>query len=186
MSGIEPKEFALMDGRKGMIRRAEKSDAASLLELFEAIITHDACNVTTQADFEKMEMTVEKEEKYIEDHHKDGNLLLVAHVNNAIAGTAAVENGIRARTAHTGMLHVSVDRPYRQNGVATALLQTALEWATKNPLIEKVALGVLANHTVAFNLYKKLGFIEEGRRIKEFKLASDTYVDGIVMYKFVK
>lgn len=170
MNSIEPKEFTLKDGRKGIVRRAGAADAGDLLKLFEAIITHDAYNVTALADFEKTEMTVEKEQKYIEDHQIENSLLLVAQVNNAIVGTAAIENGNRERTAHTGMLHVSVDRRYRQNGVATALLHAALEWAKDSPFIEKVALGVLANHAVAIDLYKKLGFVEEGRKIKEAQL----------------
>lgn len=186
MGRIDPKEVTLKDGRKAVIRHAEKSDAESLLKLFDAIIAQDAYNVTTPADVEKMNMTIEKEEKFIEDHQKDGHLALVLQIDSNIAGLISINNGIKYRTAHVGTMGISVDRQYRQKGVATALLKAAIEWAQSDPLIEKVALGVLANHIVAINLYKKLGFVEEGRKVKEFKIAPGNYMDDILMYKFIK
>lgn len=185
MSRFEPIEFVLKDGQKGIIRRAEKSDAESLLKLFEAIITHDNYNLTTRADFEKMEMTIEKEEQHIKDHQKDGCVLLAAWVDNALIGTVSIQNGNRQRASHVGTLHVSVDRHYRRNGVGAALIKAALDWAKNDPVIEKIALGVFSSHTGAIKLYKKLGFVEEGRKMKEFKVGTNEYVDDILMYKWV-
>jgi RimJ/RimL family protein N-acetyltransferase len=186
MSRIEPKEFVLKNGRKGVIRHAEKSDADSLLKLFDTIIAYDEYNVTTVADVEKLDMTVEKEEKYIEDHSKDGNLLLLAETDKRIIGMVGIENGGRQRTAHIGTLHINVDSEYRRNGIATKLLKTALEWAKDDQLIEKIELEVFANHTGAITLYKNFGFIEEGRKVKEIKISDDNYVDSVLMYKFVE
>ena len=186
MGKIVPKEFVLKDGRQGIIRHVEKSDAGSMLKLFDATVARDAYNVTTLADAEKMEMTIEKEEKYIIDHQKDGAVILGAVVDNALVGTVRIRNDSKQRIAHVGVLSISVDKEYRQNGVATALITTALEWAKNDPLVEKVALAVFANHTIAIDLYKRLGFVEEGRRIREFKIGPDEYADDIMMYQFVK
>ena len=60
-----------------------------------------------------------------------------------------------------------------------------LDWAEKNPLIEKVSLGVLSTNYRAIALYKSMGFVEEGRKIKEIKINENEYVDDILMYKFV-
>jgi len=38
----------------------------------------------------------------------------------------------------------------------------------------------------AIALRKKLGFLEEGRRIREIKIAGEKYVDDLLMYRFVK
>ena len=38
----------------------------------------------------------------------------------------------------------------------------------------------------AIALYRKNGFVEEGRRIQEVKMADGRYVDDILMYKLVK
>lgn len=186
MSRIEPKGFALKDGRKGIIRSADKSDAESLLKLMNTIITEEAYNVTTLNDLEKIDVTVEKEQKRIENHYRNGNIALVADVDGNIAGTVSIENGNRPRISHVVNLHISVQKEYRTNGVGTALLKTVLEWAKNDPVVEKVALGVFENNTTAIKLYEKFGFIEEGRRVKEIKISPDKYIDSILMYKFVK
>jgi len=53
------------------------------------------------------------------------------------------------------------------------------------PAYEKVCLGVFSTNEWAVALYKKMGFIEEGRKFKEFKLDNGDYVDDILMYQFV-
>ena len=69
--------------------------------------------------------------------------------------------------------------------IATVLLQSLIDWAAAKPLIEKIGLTVHANNENAIRLYRKFGFIEEGRRSKELKLGPDIYVDDILMYRFV-
>lgn len=58
-------------------------------------------------------------------------------------------------------------------------------WAAQHPLIEKVCLGVFSTNHRVIALYKSMGFAEEGRKIKEFKLNDTEYIDDILMYKFV-
>jgi RimJ/RimL family protein N-acetyltransferase len=60
-----------------------------------------------------------------------------------------------------------------------------LAWAEQHPSIEKVSLGVFSTNERAITLYKKMGFIEEGRKIKEFKMSDDEYIDDVLMYKLV-
>ena len=65
-------------------------------------------------------------------------------------------------------------------------METVIEWASEHRLIEKIGLGVFANNITAINLYKKLGFVEEGRKIREIKIGPNRYVDSVLMYKFIK
>lgn len=81
---------------------------------------------------------------------------------------------------------MSVLKEFRNKGVGRALIEVILTWAQTHPTIEKVGLAVLATNERAIYLYKSLGFVEEGRRIKEIKIGSNNYVDDILMYKFVK
>jgi RimJ/RimL family protein N-acetyltransferase len=73
----------------------------------------------------------------------------------------------------------------RGRGVGTALLQCFIEWAEANPLTEKVGLGVFARNETAIRLYRKFGFLEEGRQPKEVKMRPNEYEDVILMYRFV-
>ena len=186
MSRIESEEFTLKDGKKVLIRKARISDATNMLEIFYNVIDNDEYNLTMPSDVKKLKMTVKKERDYIKAQNKDGNILLVAEINNRVAGLVNLSKGARERISHIASFHLSVHKRYRRNGVASALIKAAIKQAEKDPLIEKIELNVFANHTAAIRLYKKFGFVKEGRRKKEFKIAPGKYVDDILMYKFVK
>lgn len=124
---------------------------------------------------------------WIQEHvDNPGQLLLLAEVNGTIIGNVTFEVGAFRRTSHRGNLGISVAKQWRERGVGTALLASLLEWATESPDIEKVCLDVFATNATAIGLYRKFGFIEEGRRIKDIKRGSDDYVDTVMMYKFVQ
>jgi len=97
-----------------------------------------------------------------------------------------LENDSRKRLAHVGSLAMSVQPKSRKKGVGTALLQSVMDWAKENPVIEKVTLEVFATNQPAIGLYKKIGFLEEGQKIRGVKITDAKYVDLIVMYRFVK
>lgn len=46
--------------------------------------------------------------------------------------------------------------------------------------LHKISLEVLSTNTVAYNLYKKIGFVEEGRKRDEV-LKNNQWVDSIIM-----
>jgi RimJ/RimL family protein N-acetyltransferase len=66
------------------------------------------------------------------------------------------------------------------------LMQSLIEWAEKNETIEKLTLAVFSTNVRAIALYKKLGFAIEGMCHRDIKIPDGTYVDSILMYKFVK
>lgn len=55
-----------------------------------------------------------------------------------------------------------------------------------NPLIDRVYLEVFATNANAIQLYRKLGFVEEGVRSKDIKLGPGRYMDTMTMGKFMK
>jgi len=91
-----------------------------------------------------------------------------------------------------GMLHVEVsrhgfgdlgmlvDRGWRGRGVGSALVQAAIDWARGQGL-HKLCLEVFAHNTAAIALYRKSGFAEEGRRVRQYRRASGEVWDSIVM-----
>ncbi len=81
---------------------------------------------------------------------------------------------------------MSVRHDWRDRGIGTALLQALMTWAEEHPLIEKVELSVFADNERAIHLYQKLGFLEEARRLRAFKLGPGQYVDEILLYRFAK
>jgi ribosomal protein S18 acetylase RimI-like enzyme len=79
-----------------------------------------------------------------------------------------------------GEIGMLVARDWRGRGVGSALLAAAIELARKRGM-HKLSLSVFAHNTAAIALYVKFGFVEEGRRVKQFRRASGELWDAIDM-----
>jgi RimJ/RimL family protein N-acetyltransferase len=79
-----------------------------------------------------------------------------------------------------GELGMLVERGWRGRGVGAALVQAAVGWARDQGL-HKLSLEVFAHNTAAIALYRKCGFMEEGRRVRQYRRASGELWDSIVM-----
>ena len=95
----------------------------------------------------------------------DGTLVAVAGA--AIVGSLHVE---QSRFGF-GELGMAVAREWRGRGVGSALLAAAIEWARERDL-HKLSLSVFPHNAAAIALYRKFGFVEEGRRLKHYRRAS--------------
>jgi ribosomal protein S18 acetylase RimI-like enzyme len=79
-----------------------------------------------------------------------------------------------------GELGMAVARPWRGRGVGSALVAAAIEHARAEGL-HKLSLEVFPHNEAALALYRKFGFVEEGRRVKHYRRASGELWDAIVM-----
>jgi RimJ/RimL family protein N-acetyltransferase len=79
-----------------------------------------------------------------------------------------------------GEIGMLVARDRRGRGVGTALMEAAIAWAREQGL-HKLSLDVFAHNEAAIALYRKLGFVEEGRRVKHYRRASGELWDAIEM-----
>ena len=79
--------------------------------------------------------------------------------------------------AELGML---VAREWRGRGVGSALLAAAIERARADGL-HKLSLEVFPHNEAGIALYRKFGFVEEGRRVQQFRRASGELRDSVVM-----
>lgn len=100
----------------------------------------------------------------------------VADAAGEVVGSLHVE-----RSRHGfGEFGMAVAREWRGRGVGSALLGTAIEWAREQGM-HKLSLGVFAHNDAAIALYRKFGFAEEGRRIKQYRRSSGELWDSIDM-----
>jgi putative acetyltransferase len=104
----------------------------------------------------------------------DGTLVAVAGA--AIVGSLHVE---QSRFGF-GELGMAVAREWRGRGVGSALLAAAIEWARERDL-HKLSLSVFPHNAAAIALYRKFGFVEEGRRVKQFRRANGELWDALDM-----
>lgn len=81
---------------------------------------------------------------------------------------------------------MSVVKDWRNQGVGVALLQGLVRWATAHERLENIELSVHATNERAIALYEKVGFVREGFRKRQLKYEDGSYVDSVLMTKFVK
>lgn len=184
MASIQTKTFTERTGHEFVIRTAQPEDAETLLAYIRPVAEETEFFVIEPDEFPA---TVDEERTWIQDHlDHPGKIILLAEAGGAIIGSVTFETGSFRRVSHRGNLGLAVVREWRERGVGTVLLRALLEWAESSPTVEKVCLDVFAINEPAIRLYKKLGFIEEGRRARDIKRGPDDYVDTLMMYRFVK
>ena len=183
MARITAQTITASTGEPVIIRSAQPDDAARLLAYVRSVAAETPFFIMEADEFN---FTDQQERQWIQDHlDGPGKLALVAEASAAVVGVLSFENGPHRRIAHRGTFGFSVAQQWRGKGIGTALLETLIAWAEANPLVEKIALAVFANNEPAIRLYRKLGFVEEGRRPREMKLGPGQYEDDIMMYRFV-
>lgn len=158
------------------------TDAEPLIKYVKEVLIGSKWALTRRHEYD---VTLEQQIKWIEKHHEGlGKLLLLAEAEREIIGMLDFSNYHREIHQHVGGFGLSVRADWRQSGIGKALLQTLLDWARANPVIEKVALVVCSTNKPALQLYRQVGFVEEGRRPREYRLGKDRYVDDMLMYLF--
>lgn len=79
-----------------------------------------------------------------------------------------------------GEIGMAIAREWRGRGVGSALMEAAIDWARAQGL-HKLSLGVFAHNAAGLALYRKYGFVEEGRRVKHYRRQSGELWDSIEM-----
>lgn len=167
-----------------IIRNVKVEDAEVLLDIESSVISEGDYFIVVSEEVDKKPLQEKKERiQSILDNIKE--TLIIAEVNGVVVGSIEFRSQNRKRLSHTGSVSMSISKNYRDMGIGKALLKALLDWAEENPLIEKVSLGVFSTNQRAISLYKQMGFLEEGRLIKEYKLNHGEYIDDVLMYKFV-
>jgi L-amino acid N-acyltransferase YncA len=154
-------------GRPFAVRPGRVEDARALAELFAAV-AEERDGIATEPPVD-VEARTEQFAATI-----DGTLVAVA--DDEIVRSIHVE---RSRFG-VGELGMTVARPWRGRGVGSALLAAAIDQARSDGL-HKLALEVFPHNAAGIALYRKHGFVEEGRRIKHYRRASGELWDSLVM-----
>jgi RimJ/RimL family protein N-acetyltransferase len=165
------------------LRTGNINDAKTILELEKEVLSENEFMISVIEEFEE---TYEQLRSWIQKIlENEREKLIVAEINGKVIGLIVFRSKNTKRLSHTGSFTAMINKEYRNQGIGKLLIKELLNWAEQNPLIEKVSLGVLSTNQRAIQLYKSMGFVEEGRKIKEVKFSKDLYVDDILMYKLV-
>jgi RimJ/RimL family protein N-acetyltransferase len=96
-----------------------------------------------------------------------------------VGGQAVGVLGVRVRIGIAG-LGMLVAEPWRGRGVGTALMGAALAWAADQGA-HKVFLEVWPHNSAAIALYRRMGFVEEGRLRRHYRRRNGELWDSLQM-----
>ncbi|MEM0155796.1 MAG: GNAT family N-acetyltransferase [Thermoplasmataceae archaeon] len=160
---IDPQEYA--------IREARISDAKGIIECMQSVMDEHTFLVSEY--YLLTERGEQDRLRNIED------LTLVLEYGPEIVGVLTLQRGMFKKNHHTASLGIAIKKNHRSMGHGTRLIKSAVEWA-KSKGIEKIWLEVFSTNTRAIEVYKKIGFIVEGNKEKQF-IIDGNYVDDVLM-----
>lgn len=167
-------KVTLKNNKKVLLRQATSNDANALLLLIKNYLDTSEYIPISSGDFNKTE---EEIKEWINKLSVASNsLMLVAEHNGELIGNLDLTGHHRKTLMHTAELGMGMLVEWRNTGLGTALLNSAIQWAKSNNTLE---------NTAGINLYKNLGFKEVGI-VPNFINDNDRYYDNMSMWLGVR
>jgi putative acetyltransferase len=105
--------------------------------------------------------------------------VFVAELDGRVVGLAGL-HGKEGKKRHVGTVGLMVHDAFAGRGVGARLLGKVLDLADNWLGLARVELDAMADNERALRLYRKLGFVEEGRQQKAY-YREGAFVDAILM-----
>ncbi|QFT89336.1 putative acetyltransferase YhhY [Bacillus sp. THAF10] len=168
-------EFTAKDGSTVILRPVEENDAFDIVKAVESII---AAGEYIQKDVPR---SVEEEKDFIKEMKAKENMYIGVERNEKVVGIGRVIRGEIRMKRHTGLFRTWLSEEAQGLGIGKKIMDYTDMWCEHH--IRKLSLTVFSSNQIAYQLYKKYGFHEEGNQ-KEQAFINGEYVDEIWMAKF--
>lgn len=122
-------------------------------------------------------------ELILEDTTAARALFLVAEVEGKLVGFTRCICSKQKRFQHKAEFGICILQEYCGQGIGKIMLEQVLEWAD-SVSIQKISLSVVQTNVNAIQLYKKLGFVEEGLLVKDRIHRDGNYYNTVLMGRF--
>lgn len=165
------------------IRIASLEDAEEIVNIKKEIIFSTDFFLRTS---DEPQEEAEDYKKKIKSSQENGGLTIVAEDNSQIIGFLSFSRPKYIRVHHTGSFGMGIKQGFHKLGIGTKLLSYFLEWAKEQKGLKKICLEVFSINERAIQLYKRLGFSEEGKQINQIGLKDGSYADLIFMSLFIE
>jgi L-amino acid N-acyltransferase YncA len=159
------------------IRPARASDAAAFLEFWRGIVAEERFVRT-----EVVDAPVRAYRRRFR-RHNDDETDIVAIVDGRLVGHVNLQRERHPVTRHVASLSIAVVADRRGLGIGTRLMKEAVDWSRRAG-VEKLVLAVYPHNDAAIALYRRFGFVEEGRLARHSR-KSYGYEDEILMAAWI-
>jgi len=161
------------------IREAQPDDARALLSFVRQTLAEPGLDVPLQPD--EFDLSVTEEERILADYiASDNSIMLLAEAGGSIVGQLGLRGGRRRALRHAAELGMMVAREWRGQGIGTGVVEWAVRWAMRPDVLKRIELRAYVRNDRALRLYRKFGFVVEGRRRQAVWQAGE-WVDDYIM-----
>lgn len=168
-----PRKHKLKNGRALLIREAGAEDARAVLDYVEDISGESNFLSFGPGEFELTE--AEEAAALREYRDSDNRLYIIGLVDGIIVATLSFSAGRRPRVRHSGEFGMSVRKRYWGLGIGSAMLDALIDWARGTGIVRKINLRVRTDNRRAIALYRRKGFVVEGRIRREIFLDGEYF-----------
>lgn len=174
----EPRVLRVPGGNNVEIRPAHPREAGRWIELLSRVAAEGRYIAIERVTTTRRQLARSFRAGTWERNHA----AIIAATHSEVVGQLTLfrERGVYGHVAELGM---SVAPEHRREGIGTALIEGAFDWA-REFAVEKITLNVFPHNARALALYEKMGFVREGLRVRHAKL-SYGYEDLIEMARWV-
>ena len=156
------------------IRPAKPGDARSFLDLWRSVVA-EGLSVRS----ERVRQGVSHYRRQFRRSWSNAGAEIVAVAGERVVGHLSIRREESPTTAHVATLGIAVAEDLRGRGIGSALIAECLRWA-RSVGVHKVMLSVFPHNAQAIGLYKKFGFVQEGRLVAYSRKATG-YEDELLM-----
>jgi RimJ/RimL family protein N-acetyltransferase len=157
-----------------LVRPARPRDAVSFLEMWRIVVAE---GVYVRTD--DVRRTAGEYRRIFRRPPRADVAQFLAVDGRRVIGQLFIQREPAPVTRHVATLGMAVAPDRRGQGVGTALMEAAIGWATLTG-VEKLELSVFPDNARAQRLYRRFGFVEEGRLAGHSKKRAG-YFDEILM-----
>lgn len=175
---FEPKEITLKNGKTVLLREAMTEDAQELIDAEKIYLRESDYMLSYEEEFTN---TIEDEIAWIKSMDNDNSLLLIATHKGEILSTLSLHNRRFKKLEHTAEIAIAILNEWQGVGLGTALFEATIAWCKEKTSLEIICLDAFAENIVAYGLYQKVGFTEDGRKRNYFKDRDGNYQDNVSM-----
>lgn len=164
--------YILSDGRSVEIRKPinQEKDVFSLIKT----LSDESDNFPFNSD--DFGLTPQNIGDYISYlNNRSNSVFYVAELENKIVGIGYLEGGKRTRTFHCSNLGLGILASYNNLGIGSIITNSLVEYAKNGEFIAKIDLQVRTDNRSAIKVYKKCGFLLEGKNARALFIDGEFY-----------
>lgn len=182
---FEPKEITLKNGLTAVLKTPEAGDGEKMLNCIKTCCGETEFLVRYPEEWEGM--TVEKEEKWIQNCRDSENTLTIAcYIDGEVVGNCEINFRGSIKTSHRAVIGISILKKYWGIGIGSHMFRHLIAAAEAHPGTEIVELEFMQGNDRGRALYEKFGFRIVGERPNAYKLKDGSMRSEFLMQKKLK